>query len=98
MLLTPEIEDENKPEKFHVLAVWEEKGRPKQREADVELTAGGGIALNLTKDKPVESALPTNLGNPPSPVDTAENESSKESDRSSPESTPVATENEKLTH
>jgi len=96
LVLTPEIEDENKPEKFHVLAVWEVNGRPKQREADVELTAGGGIALNLAKDKPTESALPTvSPENAPAPAETASTETETESN----ESTPAATENgtEKLT-
>jgi len=50
LVMTPELDDDNPSVKtypFHVLAVWEENGRPVQRTGEINLTPGGGAVLNL---------------------------------------------------
>ena len=49
LLLTPELEDKDKPHSFHLRTTWEENGRPAEREADLQVAAGNGIAINFTK-------------------------------------------------
>ena len=56
VLLTPEFEDDDKAEKFQLRTVWNDNGRENQREADVEVASGEGIAVNFTK--PIDQQKP----------------------------------------
>ncbi len=57
VLLTPEIDnDDDHPEKFDVRTVWNDNGHEQQRETNVEVGPGAGIAVNFTK--PVDPQKP----------------------------------------
>jgi uncharacterized protein (TIGR03000 family) len=57
VLLTPEIDNEDDhPEKFDVRTVWKDNGQEQQRETNVEVGPGAGIAVNFTK--PIDPQKP----------------------------------------
>jgi uncharacterized protein (TIGR03000 family) len=57
VLLTPEIDNENdQAEKFDIRTVWNENGREQNRETNVQVAAGGGVAVNFTK--PIDPQKP----------------------------------------
>jgi hypothetical protein len=57
VLFTPEFDEENQPEKFQLRTVWQENGQSNERAANVEVSSGGGIAVNFTK--PIDPQAPS---------------------------------------
>ena len=57
VLFTPEFEDDSQPGKYAVRTVWQENGRQQEREANVEIASGAGIAVNFTK--PIDPKAPS---------------------------------------
>ena len=73
LVMTPELDDDNPSVKsypFHVLAVWEENGRPVQREGEINLAPGGGAVLNLAVAPivPSTTAKPATAAKTPAPA------------------------------